>query len=376
MTFNLSLPRTTKIIVHFATLILLLIPLPIFSQLLGRWTFNGTTSGTPGAYNTVSVSDFSSSITLKAYSGSVYYGENVWPAGTLNAVAYMQFSLTPVPGNALNVLNVRLTMRRSTTGSPSGSGPRNWALRSSLDGYALDLGTGTLTTSISTQSVTLPMSFSSLSSTVTFRVYGFNSVTTSGGSNRMVYEDINVGGSNIMLPSKMATISAKYINGYVQVSAAVDNDNTGNTFSIERSEDAARFIFLNTFSYPPGLEEYTYTRQYDVQVNSSKKIFYRIAIHQPDGTAHYSNIASVTIPETSLHKLKLVAYHKTIIVQADIKGRYSFHLFSSSGAMICKRELFNTGAVNSFSLPELSPGIYHGVLTNGTIRHAASVSIQ
>ena len=122
-----------------------LIVLPCLSQAIGIWTFNGVLTGTGGAYNTASAASFSAGIPTKAFnSGIEYFGENGWPAGALDPNAYLQFSVTPNSGYQVDISSIVLRIRRSNTGSPAGSGPTAWALRSSIDGYAANIASNSL----------------------------------------------------------------------------------------------------------------------------------------------------------------------------------------------------------------------------------------
>src|SRR5688500_6185945 len=90
-----------------SVLLYALIVLPGLSQTIGDWTFTNTTAGTGGTYNTVSAADFSAGIPTKVFnSSSEYYGEDGWPAGALNANAYLQFSISPNTGYQLDLSSV------------------------------------------------------------------------------------------------------------------------------------------------------------------------------------------------------------------------------------------------------------------------------
>ena len=178
-----------------------IIPQNIFAESVGNWNFNGVLTGTPGSHSTASAASLGSTIPTGAFNGStVYFGEDGWPTGALDANAYVQFSLTPNSGYTLSITSLLMNIRRSTTGA-SGSGPNNWALRSSLDGYTSNISSGVLTTSPTPgATVVLPAAFTGLTSTVSFRLYGYNATVSSGGGlNRFVFDNITASGS-IILP--------------------------------------------------------------------------------------------------------------------------------------------------------------------------------
>ena len=134
--------KALKKVALFAGFLFLFIS-PAIAQTLGQWDFTNTTAGTAGTNNTVSTANFSAAIPTLSFNGSSeYYGQDGWPAGGINTASYMQFTLTPNTGHALNILSIVFQMRRSNTGSPSGSGPTGWSIRSSLDGFTSNISSG------------------------------------------------------------------------------------------------------------------------------------------------------------------------------------------------------------------------------------------
>lgn len=90
-----------------------------------------------------------------------------------SATRYIQFTITPAAGYLLNATSFDMDIFRSSAGATS------YAIRSSVDNYAADLTTGSVTTS---QTAIPNLGLSSLSfnnlSTVTFRVYGWGGNST------------------------------------------------------------------------------------------------------------------------------------------------------------------------------------------------------
>ncbi len=165
-----------------SVLLYTLLALPVLSQTIGEWNFNATLTGTGTANNTVSTADFSGGIPTRSFNSSVeYFGENGWPSGALDPNAYLQFSISPNTGYQLDLSSIVMRIRRSTTGTPSGSGPTSWSLRSSLDGFTANIASNNLVTSYLIYTVPLGASFLNQYSTITFRLYGFNSAAPADG---------------------------------------------------------------------------------------------------------------------------------------------------------------------------------------------------
>lgn len=104
-----------------------------------------------------------------AFSGAPSSG--TW-GSAFSATRYIEFTITPASGFVLNAYSFDMDVFRS------GAGATNYAVRSSVDGYAANLASGSVTTTqtgIST--LILPSGFSNLSS-LTFRIYGWGGTST------------------------------------------------------------------------------------------------------------------------------------------------------------------------------------------------------
>ena len=83
--------------------------------------------------------------------------------------AYFQFTITPNVGNAITITGINFGSRSTTTG------PKSYSIRSSIDNYATNIATGTLTNT-STWALKLNnVNISAgLGAPITFRIYGYN----------------------------------------------------------------------------------------------------------------------------------------------------------------------------------------------------------
>jgi hypothetical protein len=124
-------------------------------------------------------SDMGRGTGVNASSASGTFSANSWSMGGLDINDYFTFSLTPDPGFQLTLTQLQLDERRS------GTGIRDWSLRSSLDSFAADIGAAFSvpdnTSTRANQSVDLTGGlFDDLSSAIEFRVYGYNAEASSG----------------------------------------------------------------------------------------------------------------------------------------------------------------------------------------------------
>ncbi|MGN6104192.1 MAG: DUF4215 domain-containing protein, partial [Kofleriaceae bacterium] len=120
---------------------------------------------------------------LSATAASGAFGAGGWTTGTtIDENDYFSFTVTPAAGFTVSLLKIKLDEKRS------GTGIRNWLVRSSLDGYTTDLATFSVPDNDLTrtnQTITLPAAaFSHLSTAVEFRIYGY-AAEAAGGSWRV-----------------------------------------------------------------------------------------------------------------------------------------------------------------------------------------------
>ena len=94
---------------------------------------------------------------------------------TFDTNDYFEFTITPNSGYEFSVAEIAVNTQRS------GTGPNTGVLRSSLDGYASDLGTTLSNTGTTTQLHTFTVNQTSNLSAVTYRIY-FYGTSNSGGS--------------------------------------------------------------------------------------------------------------------------------------------------------------------------------------------------
>jgi hypothetical protein len=318
----------------------------IHAQSVGNWTFNDILTGTPGSHNSVSSASLGSTIPTGAFNGSiVYFGEGGWPAGGLDANAYLQFSLSPSSSYTLTLSSLVMNIRRSTTGTAAGSGPTSWSLRSSLDGYTTDISNGTLTlNSTPSTNVVLPASFTGLAATVTFRLYGYNSVVTTGGLNRFVYDNITANGS-IILPIIVNNFKAAAINNdAVQLAWTLNADEQMNNVAVERSSDNTDFSVIENIIPDQNTQQNQYSFIDEPTMNENGDFYYRIKITSYSGKIYYSPVQKISFTITNNFSLNAITAHQGENIRCNIKtdkaATYQFSLYNLNGAKIATKSIF------------------------------------
>jgi hypothetical protein len=335
------------------------------AQTAANWNFNNTLAASNGAHLSSVDITLGTSVTSNAFNaGTEFFGQDGWPAGALDPNAYVQFTVTAGSGYYMVLNTVTLVIRHSTLGTAAGSGPGSWSLRSSLDGYTADIATGSLTTSYQTIPVTLPATFHSIASTVTFRVYGYNETTTTGGLNRFVFDNISITGQANAgtLAERTISLTAKNAGTGVvglQWQAMGFPDRTD--LIVERSVDGTGFTAIDQQTSSSGVEAYQYR---DGSVSSNTSFYYRIRAVQPDGAVTYSAIAAVTAEPMSAGSLSIrgaVAQGAAIkaLVEVGTAGTYQLSIWSMDGKAVY-RQMINGQAGNNTA--DISFGGYpHGV---------------
>jgi hypothetical protein len=142
-----------------------------------------------------------------AGSGGSYFAASTWTGATPGA-NYFEFTLTPTAGYQIEVTSISFGHRATSTG------PTAFAVRSSSDGFASNLASGTFVNDgFWRASGTMSITLSALSSGTTFRIYG-SGASQAGGTLRL--DDVTLNGSVTAVPEPATTIA---IGGIVALCA-------------------------------------------------------------------------------------------------------------------------------------------------------------
>lgn len=144
------------------------------------WTnpITGTNPGLSNPYTagqtvdpSLTVSGIGHSATTTGTSANDRYNVNGWDAVSFDNTRYIEWTLTPANGDAINFSSLIYSSQKS------GSGPGNFAIRSSADNFATDIAnpgaTGTTLSLAGAQ-------FQGVASAITFRLYGWGATGPGG----------------------------------------------------------------------------------------------------------------------------------------------------------------------------------------------------
>jgi len=339
------------------------------AQTAGNWTFNGTLNGTPGSSLSVSNVSLGSGIPTNAFNGGTeFFGENGWPAGAVDPNAYFEFSLTASVAHYLVLNKVNLTQRRSNTGTPAGSGPTAWSLRSSLDNYATNITTGTMTDTYATYAVTLPAAFQAIASKVTFRVYGYTTTISSGGTSRFVIDNISVTGSSMsgVLAEAAIQLNTSFTTaGKPSIQWNTSGFEAGTDFTVERSVNGIDFAAIHQEQSNTSTDAaYQYT---DLSAPAAATLFYRVSASNQGNGNYLSPVAALkqgvpTSAQMSTQIRGIIAGGASVktFLHMEEAGAYQLSIWSMDGKALVSQTLQGQAgdAIADLTLGARPHGVY------------------
>ncbi|WP_245569852.1 YDG domain-containing protein, partial [Flavobacterium soli] len=142
---------------------------------LANYLFNGTSCSSYTPSNVITNLTFNSiapiGITCNSNVANAFSGSASWGTSINTSTRYLEFTVTADSGYLVTTASLVFDAWRS------GAGATNYEVRSSLDSFGSNLGSGAVTTTSATKTVTLDSSFENLE-TVTFRIYGYGGSST------------------------------------------------------------------------------------------------------------------------------------------------------------------------------------------------------
>jgi len=354
----------------------------LMSAQVASWSFNNILTGTGSANSTAGNASLGSTIAAGGAfnGGTVYYGEGNWPAGSIDLNAYLEFSITPTAGHTLTISSLVMQIRRSTTGT-AGGGPNTWSLRSNLDGFASDITSGILTmNSTPATTVSLGVAFMNLPSKIIFRLYGYNATVSSGGGlNRFVYDDIQAGGSTV-LPITFDYFNVKASNQSADISWKLGGEGNLSSLNIERSSDGKNFELIKQYSRNQ-LNAETSFDYVDELNNPSGTYAYRIQMISQDGILTYSSVQTISFDSGKGFQLQGLQSDNSSNVRfrltTEKPGNYVFSLFNMNGNKVAVKSVQLMAGTQTMQMDNrpLKSGIYILIGENGNQKSNTKVMV-
>jgi hypothetical protein len=221
------------------------------------------------------------------------YNATAWNTAALDATDYFEFTLTPNASFKINFISFVYTGQASAA-----AGPTNFAFRSSVDGYAGDIGTPTAT------GATIDLSgpaYQNIATAITFRYYAWGG----GAGGTYSINDFTFNGVTGVLP-----ITIEYLNGVKQNSTNILSWKVNCTssataiLSIERSNDGRNYNTVNTITASAlrCLQPFDYTDNNPLAGYN----YYRLKMTDEDGRITYSNKIALLNKEKGFDIVNLV----------------------------------------------------------------------
>jgi hypothetical protein len=338
--------------------LLLFIPFIGFGQLV-TFSFTGSvgseTSFPPDAQpsNTV-VSNITRGSVPTASNNSNTFSSTNWPTGGLDANAYYEITLTPNVNSTLSLSSLVLTERRS------GTGIRDWQVRSSVDNFASSLGTFAVpddTNDRNGQTTTFPANsnFTARTTAITFRIYGYTS-EASGGSWRL--DNVVFNGTST-LPISLTSFTGKAIDQSVLLNWETASESNNNYFEVLKSSNGKTFSAIGTVK---GSGTTTDAKIYSLVDNNpaAGTNYYQLVQYDFDGKSSKSDVIPVnsTIANSSL-TVYAAASSVNVSINSANATNGTLKIFDITGKKLNETKLSLTKGFNTLSLPlSLNSGIH------------------
>jgi hypothetical protein len=209
--------------------------------------------------------------------------------------------------------------------------------------------------------------------TVTFRLYGFNSSAPADGIHRVVVDSISIVGIGEVLPVSLTGIQAfRHNTNDVTVKWQMNNVQEGTRFNIQRSTTGVDYTTLSNITE----NEYKTTNAYNYLDNhvpvGSQPLYYRILGTFPSGKTFLSPVVKISnkAAEQALIDYAAVQGQSLLTaVQTPEKGPYTLSVIGLNGALLQRRFIELEAGVNIVTLPlnALAHGTYVVRLTNNKL---------
>lgn len=177
-------------------------------------------------------------------------------SGSLDPNDYFEFKLTPASGYKINFTGFTYVGGGGIDLTP----PNNFAFRSSLDGFAANIGTPTLAgTTINLSAA----QFQNITSAITFRLYAWRS---GGSPNYWEIQSFRFDGA-IALPVVFGKVEAAQKGNALNVKWTTNSETNNDHFEVQASKDGKEFKTIKTVQSLNGNSDTE--QKYEVAISAS-----------------------------------------------------------------------------------------------------------
>jgi len=284
------------------------------------------------------------------------FSANAWSQGARDVNDYIEFTITPTSGNLLNLTSIVFSERRS------GTGPSEFEVRSSLDGFSTVLDSGAIPddTAWRTQNADIS-SLTGIATSISIRIYGFNA---EGPTGTWRFDDVSFFG-NAPLPVELISFTAQAEQDEVLLKWATASEENSDYFAIEHSVDGRSFTevdLVNAVGFSQ--EQVNYEFQHTGIVGTN---YYRLRQVDFDGRFEYSPVRAVRISAGQVEvKLfpSLVQERLSLQFEMERKAPIQLNIFDLMGRPIAQYIMPKDQGTIDLDFSALAKGHY---IINGVI---------
>ncbi|RYY67441.1 MAG: T9SS type A sorting domain-containing protein [Chitinophagaceae bacterium] len=360
-------------------------------QNVGVFAFNGTScnagtlvaSGAAAGFSFGSVSYNGLTCNSSGNSGGVQAlsVSTTWPAAFDNT-KYIEFTVSPAAGWRINPTALAFEIYRSTNGATS------YAVRSSVDGFASDIVSGTTNTSATATVLPLPAAFLGRTGATTFRLYGWG-----GTSGDLRLDNLMLRGyAGIPLPVSLIRFTGKRTANANELTWTTASESNNRGFAIERGTDGINFNQVSFVTSRAAGGNSTSDINYlfiDASAGSAGQLatgkwYYRLKQEDLDGHSKYSAVVLLKGDKSGIITLdgiypNPVKGATSIRLQASAQGgSVLLQVTDMQGRMVRQQNVLTEAGASTtvnLDLAGLAAGQYHlkAIAVNGEASEAVTV---
>lgn len=276
---------------------------------------------------------------------------------------YIEFDITPEAGYSITLSTIAMQFQRST------NAPRNFVIRTSLDGFAADATNVVSRTDVNTTQTSTFTFLSPITTTssITIRIYAYNAVNASstwGPGLSTDGNDLSVSGTMVALPVKFANVKAAYKDNRVDIRWTNLTESDLLYYVVEWSADGLHFTELDRLS-PLKNEGSRVDYVYENSRSLDKVTFFRIKAVETGGHTLYSQTMRL---ETGKTTAALAVYPNPVSEGSQVAiqlnrvpaGRYIVNIYTASAQLIYSQvtTINSTSFTQTLPLSHWQKGLY------------------
>ncbi|MFN0213399.1 MAG: T9SS type A sorting domain-containing protein [Saprospiraceae bacterium] len=287
------------------------------------------------------------------------YNANGWNSSSFDANDYFYWTLTPNAGQKINLTSL------DYTGQVSATGPLSFAVRSSLDNYASDIATPSITNDALPHSGQIDLSssiFDNITSDISFRFYAWGASSTAG---TFSINDFQFNGA-VSLPIELESFVANGEKNFVFLSFSTATEIDNSHFSIQRSHNGRDYTEIGQVkgagtSYEP--QDYTFTDEHPLQ----GKNYYRLKQVDFDGKYTFSPVVTATFGKSRIMTLAPLPATEILNIQLGNPSKDDgvWQVYDMNGRLLLTGEMPAESTEQPIQIGELPTGAYVLRLTIG-----------